>query len=69
MITLGNKLQALRWRHGLSQKDLSKILGVSLDSIQNWEQDRTQPQGFAKVALVAFIASIEGPEWKETNPE
>lgn len=42
---------------GLSQSDLAETLGVSVDSIQNWEQQRTIPMGLARVALLRFLVS------------
>lgn len=40
----GLRLRSLRDGSGLSQGQLAERAGVSIDSIQNWEQDRTQPR-------------------------
>jgi putative transcriptional regulator len=36
---------------GLSQRQFAKLLGVSVDTLQNWEQSRRQPSGPAVVLL------------------
>ena len=42
---------AVRARLGLSQAQFSRALGISLDTLQNWEQGRRQPTGPARVLL------------------
>lgn len=42
-MTLGEKLQTLRNRAGLSQEDLADRLGVSRQAISKWELDKTVP--------------------------
>lgn len=41
----------VRKRLGLSQVDFSKRIGVSLDTIRNWEQGKRCPTGAAKALL------------------
>ena len=48
-------LAALRKFLGLTQKQFSKRIGISIDTLQNWEQDRRQPEGPAK-ALLRILA-------------
>ena len=36
---------------GLSQAEFSKLLGVSVRTLQDWEQGRKQPSGAAKMLL------------------
>ena len=48
-------IAALRKYLSLSQRDLAERLGISIDTLQNWEQDRTAPDGPAR-ALIAIIA-------------
>lgn len=45
---------ALRTRLNLSQSEFAKILGVSVRTIQEWEQGRTTPSGPA-LALLRII--------------
>ncbi|MHC2016254.1 helix-turn-helix domain-containing protein [Methylobacterium sp. CM6247] len=42
---------AIRARTSLSQAVFSGTIGVSVDTLQNWEQGRRQPQGPARVLL------------------
>lgn len=48
-------LAALRRLVGLTQVQLAERIGISVDTLQNWEQDRRQPDGPAK-ALLRLIA-------------
>ncbi len=42
---------ALRARFGLSQSRFAALLGISIATLQNWEQGRREPEGPAKVLL------------------
>jgi putative transcriptional regulator len=48
-------LVALRRFLNLTQAELAERIGISVDSLQNWEQDRRQPDGPAR-ALFRLIA-------------
>ncbi|MDB6020415.1 MAG: helix-turn-helix family protein [Pedosphaera sp.] len=41
----------MRSKLGLSQSKFAAILGISADTLQNWEQGRRSPTGPAKVLL------------------
>jgi len=41
----------VRGKLGLSQSKFAAILGISADTLQNWEQGRKTPTGPAKVLL------------------
>jgi putative transcriptional regulator len=41
----------VRRRLGFSQAEFAKRIGVSLDTIRNWEQGKRHPTGAAKVLL------------------
>lgn len=43
--------QAIRSRLGLSQSRFAAIIGVSVRTLQNWEQGRRKPEGPAKALL------------------
>ncbi len=45
-----------RHKTGLSQGEFAKLLGVSLRTLQEWEQGRRQPSGAAK-SLIAVTLS------------
>ena len=51
------RLRAHRDRLGLSADDFGKLLGVSAQSIYNWEQDKARPRAelLAKVAALRAI--------------
>ena len=42
---------AIRDEYGLSQEKFAALLGISIRTLQNWEQGRRHPQGPAKVLL------------------
>lgn len=50
---------ALRRRFRLSQAKFAALLGISVDTLQNWEQGRRSPQGPAKVLLRVAAAHPE----------
>lgn len=41
----------IRREYGLSQKQFATLLGISVRTLQNWEQGRRHPHGPAKVLL------------------
>jgi len=41
----------VRGKLGLSQSKFASLLGISADTLQNWEQGRRSPTGPAKVLL------------------
>lgn len=44
-------VRALRERIGLTQAQFSMMFGVSIRTLQNWEQGRREPEGPAKALL------------------
>ena len=42
---------AVRERYGLSQQQFAAMLGISVRTLQNWEQGRRRPHGPARVLL------------------
>ena len=40
-----------RMKSGLSQAEFAKLLGVSVRTLQDWEQGRRQPSGAAKTLI------------------
>lgn len=63
----GPDLAALRRMLGFSQEVLAGKLGISIDSIRNWEQDRCQPDGPAR-ALIRLLATRPGLVLRLLNP-
>jgi len=50
-VRTANDVIRVRGKLGLSQTKFAKLLGISEDTLQNWEQGRRQPTGPAKVLL------------------
>ena len=48
-------VRAIRERTSLSQAQFANLIGVSVKTLQNWEQDRRRPTGPA-AALLQIIA-------------
>lgn len=44
-------IRAIRAKLGKSQTEFSRMIGVSVDTLQNWEQGRRQPVGPARALL------------------
>ena len=49
-------VRSIREAAKISQSQFAKLIGVNLRTLQNWEQQRTQPTGPAK-ALLRIVAS------------
>lgn len=45
-----------RLKLGLSQADFAAMLGVSVRTLQDWEQGRREPSGAAKALLKVVVA-------------
>ena len=48
-------VRAIRERTDLSQSEFAQLIGVSVKTLQNWEQDRRRPTGPA-AALLRIIS-------------
>ena len=46
----------IRRASGLSQSEFARLIGVPIKTLQNWEQQRTQPAGPAR-ALLKIVAA------------
>jgi putative transcriptional regulator len=51
----GKDVVALRRFVGMTQEEFARAAGISVDTLQNWEQGRRRPQGTA-VALIRIVA-------------
>src|SRR5436309_517840 len=55
-IVIGSfRVRTIRERTSLSQSEFAQLIGVSVKTLQNWEQDRRRPTGPA-AALLRIIA-------------
>jgi putative transcriptional regulator len=50
------RVLAMRDAMGLSQRIFAKLVGVSVKTLQNWEEGRRQPSGPAAVLLTVLVA-------------
>lgn len=44
-------VKRIREKFALSQRQFAALLGISVDTLQNWEQGRRKPRGAARVLL------------------
>ena len=49
----------VRARHSLSQREFAQLLGIDVDTLQNWEQGRNRPDTAALNLVMAFDKSPE----------
>ena len=53
--TFGDRLVYAREQQGLSQQQLARRLGLKLATIQNWENDRSEPRANKVQMLAGFL--------------
>jgi DNA-binding XRE family transcriptional regulator len=54
--TLGERLKKKRMDMGLFQKDVARVIGVSTDTITNWEKGRTKSSKNNLERIIRFLA-------------
>jgi len=59
-IPLGEKIRIARKSLGISQKELAELLGVSTQTIGNWERGKSQPQPKYHQPIHQFLAKSPG---------
>ena len=52
---MGNNIKILRIQKGLSQEDLSKIIGVSQGTLSNWERGEFDIDNSAQITLADYF--------------
>ena len=52
---LGDHIRARRLDLGLLQKDVAEIIGVTTDTITNWEKNRTKPMYWHYPRITEFL--------------
>ena len=58
----------VRARHGLSQREFAEVLGIDIDTLQNWEQGRNRPDTAALNLVMVFDEAPELIERKAFEP-
>ena len=53
--TIGDKLRKARLDKGMTQFEVAKIIGVTTDTITNWELNRNQPTIQYHPTIIFFI--------------
>lgn len=53
---LNERIRSLRLSRGISQVDLGRALGVSKQSVSNWENDNIQPSVEMLVIIAQFFS-------------
>lgn len=61
-------VQAIRDSYQLSQSEFAALLGISVDTLQNWEQGRRTPAGPARV-LLQIAAKHPEAVWDVVKPK
>lgn len=61
-------VQAIRDAFHLSQSEFAALLGISVDTLQNWEQGRRTPAGPARV-LLQIAAKHPEAVWDVVRPK
>ncbi len=51
-VTAVPSVSSVREKTGLSQSDFARLLGVSVRTLQEWEQGRRSPSGAARTLLM-----------------
>jgi len=53
--TFGDRLALAREAQGLTQEQLARRLGLRLQTVKNWEQDRSEPRANRLQMLAGFL--------------
>lgn len=53
--TFGDRLTLAREAQGMNQEDLARRLGIRLQTLRNWEDDRSEPRANRLQMLAGFL--------------
>ena len=62
-------VRAIRERLAMSQTTFARLFGISIDTLQNWEQGRRQPEGPARMLLRVIDREPEAVRRALREPE
>lgn len=57
-----------RDRLGISQNELAEMLGVTVNTVANWENGRSGAKQFERVALLCIVLNCSPDELTEIQP-
>jgi putative transcriptional regulator len=60
-------VREIRESYNLSQGEFAALLGISVDTLQNWEQGRRSPAGPARI-LLQIVAKHPEAVWDVVRP-
>ncbi len=60
-------VKSIRERYQLSQSEFATLLGISVKTLQNWEQGRRTPRGAARI-LLQIAAKHPDALWDVVQP-
>ena len=60
--TVGDYIRVRRCERKLPQRDVARQIGVSTDTIGNWENNRTEPPASFLPAIIRFIGFDPSPD-------
>ncbi len=63
----GPDIKRIRENYGLSQSKFATLLGISVATLQNWEQGRRSPEGPARI-LLQVAAKHPDAVWDVVKP-
>ncbi len=66
-VVSGPDVKSIREQYELSQRQFASLLGISIKTLQNWEQGRRSPRGPARV-LLQVAAKHPEAVWDVVNP-
>ncbi len=79
--TFGDRLAGAREAQGMSQVGLARALGVRIETLRNWEDDRSEPRA-NRLQMVSGVLGVsirwlltgegdgpEGPDGRDRAPE
>lgn len=63
----GIDIKRIRENYGLSQRQFAGLMGISVATLQNWEQGRRSPRGAARV-LLQVASKYPDAVWDVVRP-
>lgn len=68
-MTFGEKLRTLRLKANMKQKELAEKAGLGLNTISNYEKEKTYPQNREVYTILANILGVSADELRNENDD